>query len=270
MRFAGVSEERIRRLEQDLLTLELPDTERATIAFARRLSRASPRLTDSDLEPLRAAGWQHDAIREIALVCGGMLALNRYSTFLALDPEPLEAFPDRWHIRLLAPLFGRVLRTRSRRGRMSPFSETERHGPFATVTNAFDGLPLGRSLRTVIDEAWASTALAHGTKALIAAVVARGIGDDLVLGEARTLALESGVDEQVFDEVLAHLDAPTLTETDRIAVAFARESIWYQPIPLQRRTVELSTILDVPQLLDLVGFASFANVIARLGVFADT
>jgi AhpD family alkylhydroperoxidase len=73
-RFAGMSETQIRRLEQDLLTTELPPPEQQAIAFARRLSRSTPILVQADLEPLTAYGWSDMAIREMALVCGAMIA----------------------------------------------------------------------------------------------------------------------------------------------------------------------------------------------------
>lgn len=267
MRILGTPEDRIRRLEMDMLTVDLAGPEQAAMAFARRLSRSSPILTSADLEPLTEAGWSNEAIREMALVCGAMIAANRYSTFLALDPKPFEAFPDRWYIRPIIPILGLLLRAKTRRGQPTPFTDAERKGPFARVINAFDGLPLGHSLRTVIDEAWAFDAISHSTKALIAAVIARGIGDQRILAEARGLALASGVTDSVFDDVMAHLSAADLTQRDRMAIEFARESIRFQPAQLQRRTRELVEHFDQRELLDLVGFASIANVIARFGVF---
>jgi alkylhydroperoxidase family enzyme len=220
------------------------------------------------LEPLTAGGWSDMAIREMALVCGAMLALNRYATFLALDPTPYEALPDRWVVRVLRPALGIVLRLKTRHGEPTPFSAAARQGPFARIVNGFDGLPLGWSLRTILDEAWDFDAIPRRTKALVAAVIARGLGDDLVLAEARALAHEHGVAAQDVDEALAHFTAAGLLEKEKMAIAFARETIWYEPAPMQRRTRTIMDHFAPAELLDLVGFASFANLIARLGVFA--
>jgi AhpD family alkylhydroperoxidase len=268
-RFAGMSETQIRRLEQDLLTIELPQPEQQAIAFARRLSRSTPILVQADLEPLTACGWSDLAIREMALVCGAMIALNRYSTFLALDPEPYEALPDRWYMQLMRPAFGLVLRLKTRRGKPAPFSADERHGPFARIVNGFDGLPLGRSLRQILDEAWDFDGLPRRTKALVAAIIARGLGDEMVLSEARALACDYGVGAKDFDGALAHFSAEGLFEKEKIAIEFARATIWYEPAPMQRRTRAFMEHFEIEELLDLVGFASFANLIARLGVFAE-
>jgi len=267
-RFAGMSETQIRRLEQELLTIVLPQREQRAITFARRLSRSTPILTPADLEPLIAGGWSDMAIREMALVCGAMMALNRYATFLALDPKPYEALPDRWYVRLLRPALGVVLRLKTRRGEPTPFSAAERQGPFARIVNGFDGLPLGWSLRTILDEAWDFDAIPRRTKALVAAVIARGLGDRLVLSEARALAHANGVDAKDFDDALAHFTAAGLVEKEKMAIEFACETIWYKPAPMQRRTRTFVDHFETAELLDLVGFASFANLIARLGVFA--
>jgi AhpD family alkylhydroperoxidase len=269
-RFAGISETQIRRLEQDLLTIELPPSDQRAIAFARRLSRSTPILVQADLEPLSACGWSDSAIRAMALVCGAMIALNRYSTFLALDPEPYEGLPDRWYVRLMRPALGLVLRLKTRRGKPTPFSAEERQGPSARIVNGFDGLPLGRSLRKILDEAWDFDGILRRTKALVTAVIARGLGDEWVLSEARMLALENGVNATDFDGALAHFSAESLSEKEKIAIEFARETIWYAPAPIQRRTRAFMGHFEIEELLDLVGFASFANLIARLGVFAET
>lgn len=270
MRFSGVSERAIRRLEHDLLTNELPEPEQRAIAFARRLSRSTPPVTGTDLERLRDAGWTDGAVREMALAVAAMIALNRYSTFLALDPVPYEALPDRWYAKLLRPAFGAYLRLHTRRGRAAPFDERERGAPFARVINGFDGLPLGRSLRTIIDEAWAFDGVSREAKALMVAVVAHVLGEEAVRADARVLAFGEGTSPATFDAVLAHLDAAGLDPHTRIAVAFARDSVFYEPAPIQRRTRALAAELPTPVLIDLVGFASFANVIARLGAFAHT
>lgn len=269
MRFIGFDDTTIRRLEHDLLVSEQPAAEQSALAFARRLSRGTPPVSGAELAPLRDAGWGDDAIREMALVCGAMIAFNRSSTFLALDPEPYEALPDRWHMRILRPLIGLVLRLRTRPGAPVSFSAAERAAPFARVLNGFDGLPLGRSLRLVLDEAWAFDGLSKRAKALVTAVVAHALGDAALVADARALACAHGSTDAEVDEVLAHLRAPTLDAPTCAAVAFARESVFYEPAPIQRRCRALVEELTLPVMLDLVGVASLANTLARLGAFAE-
>jgi alkylhydroperoxidase family enzyme len=160
------------------------------------------------------------------------------------------------------------LRLAARRGDPAPFSADERQGPFARIVNGFDGLPLGRSLRTILDEAWHFDGISQRTKALVVAVIARGLGDDMVLSEARALALDHGVGAKDFTGALAHFSADGLSEKEKIAIDFARDTIWYAPAPMQRRTRAFMDHFETEELLDLVGFASLANLIARLGIFA--
>jgi hypothetical protein len=123
--------------------------------------------------------------------------------------------------------------------------------------------------QTILDAAWDFDAIPRRTKALVAAVIARGLGDDLVLSEAWALAHENGVDAKDFDDALAHFTAAGLLEKEKMAIAFARETIWYEPAPMQRRTAPSWTI-SKPRNYSIRRLASFANLIARLGVFADT
>lgn len=46
---------------------------------------------------------------------------------------------------------------------------------------------------------------------------------------------------------------------------FARETIWFEPAPLQRRARMLRDRLPGPQLLEAIGVASLANGLCRMG-----
>ena len=48
-------------------------------------------------------------------------------------------------------------------------------------------------------------------------------------------------------------------------MSFARETIWYEPAPLQRRARMLRERLSGPQLLEAIGVASLANGLCRMG-----
>ena len=79
LRLMGLPEQHIRRVEQDLLTADVDPRERAVLLFARRLSRSNPLLTPRDLEPLQAAGFSAEAIREVALMAENGCVANRLS-----------------------------------------------------------------------------------------------------------------------------------------------------------------------------------------------
>src|SRR5262249_6685980 len=80
LRLLGYSESRIRALEHDLLTAEFRPTERAAFDYARRVSRADPLPTSADAAPLRAAGFDDLAIKELAGFVGVTIFHNRLST----------------------------------------------------------------------------------------------------------------------------------------------------------------------------------------------
>ena len=267
LRFAGVPEPRIRRLEQDLLTADLRPAERAGLEFARRVSRAGPVVGPEEVEALRQVGWDDASIREIALVAGFMLCANRYATLAALPPQRVEEMPERWYVRAVLPLAGRFARRRWRRGGPEFLSPERRVGPFADAVNAFDGLPLARGLRQVLDEAWASPLLPQRAKALVFAVVARGLGAPATEREAARLAEAGGLPPDQLEPALAHLAAPGLDPVEALLAPFARETLWYQPAPLQRRGRVLSERLGPGPFLEAVGVAALANMVCRLEVF---
>jgi AhpD family alkylhydroperoxidase len=268
LRFAGVSEPRIRRLEQDLLTAELRPIERAGLEFARHASRATPVVGPEHVEALRKVGWDDASIREIALVTGFMLCANRYATLAALPPQRVEEMPGRWYVRAVLPLAARFARGRWKRGAPDFLEPERRSGPFAAAVNAFDGLPLARSLRQVLDEAWASPLLARRAKALIFAVVARGLSASSAEREASRLAAAEGLAPEQLELALAHLAAPALDPVEALLAPFARETLWYQPAPLQRRARGLSEQLGPGPFLEVIGVAALANMVCRLEVFA--
>ena len=264
LRLAGIPEERIRRLEQDLLAADLEPAERAALEFARKLARASPLPTPADLERLRDAGPGEAWSREVAFVAAWMGTMNQLATFSAVSPESMERWP--WYAHLLRPFIARRFSSRWRQGKPETLEPELRSGPFAYLVDAFDGLPTARSLRNVVDAAWSSPLLPRRTKALVFAVVARGLGAARAGREAARLSAEEGVDADALDEVLDHLESPALDAVESEAVPFARETLWYQPAPIQRRVRELRGKLEAPQVSELIGISALANTLCRLDV----
>lgn len=264
LRVTGVPEDRIRRLEQDLLSADIDPSERAALDFARKLSRSNPLPSREDLQKLRDAGFGDEALKEIAFVAAHMVAVNQLATLAAVPPERWERLPDRWYVRLTGPLIRRRFLSRWRHPEADHLEPELRIGPFAYLVNAFDGLPIARSMRKVIDEAWSSPLLTRRAKALIFAVVAHGLGSARAEREAARLAANEGLEADALEEVLAHLVSPALDTVESEAVTFARETIWYQPAPIQRRARQLSEKLERAQLSELVGISAFANMLCRL------
>ena len=148
-------------------------------------------------------------------------------------------------------------------------SAEEKDGPFAAEVVALDGLPGGRKLRQILDDAWSSPILSRRAKALTFAVVARGLGAERVEGEALDLLAAEGFDRNAAEEVLAHLASPALDAVESALVPFVRETLWYQPAPLQRRARQLLDELNEAELLETIGLAAFANAVCRLSVAID-
>ena len=98
------------------------------------------------------------------------------------------------------------------------------------------------------------------------AVIARGLGCEVLRAGGRRGSSERGISkESTLTQVLTHLDAPELDDIERLLVPFARETIWYEPAPLQRRARTLRDRLPAPQLLEAIGVASLANGLCRMG-----
>ena len=87
------------------------------LEFARKLARASPLPSPSDLERLRDAGPGEAWSREIAFVAAWMGTMNQLATFSAVSPESMERFP--WYARLFRPFLARRFRSRSERPSLS-------------------------------------------------------------------------------------------------------------------------------------------------------
>ncbi|MDX1649417.1 MAG: hypothetical protein R3263_06150 [Myxococcota bacterium] len=265
MRLRGVPEDRIRRLEQDVLVDDYPEHERTVLALARRLSRADPLPGPEAFAALRDHGYSEEAIKEFACVVGGVCFANRISTFAAVPPHTTEQLPDRWYMRLLRPLLARRLR----RGR----SEDDRdrrepglpEGDFGYVAAGLEGLPIGRGVRQAIEMAWSSPHLSRRARALVIAVIGLGLGCELSVREATRILGEEGLAPDEVERILRDLASPRLTPVEAVVVPFARETIWYRPAQVQRRAREVHAKLTGPQFLDLVGTSALGNLLCRLG-----
>jgi alkylhydroperoxidase family enzyme len=142
--------------------------------------------------------------------------------------------------------------------------------PYAGLVKAFAGSPIAPALARTLEDMWASPALTRRCKLLLFAIIAHGLGCQPCASEAALALQKEGMSDTALAGVLAHLDAPGLDAHERLLVAFARETIWYEPAPLQRRARGIRDQLSATQFLEAVGVVSLANGLCRLGaVVAD-
>jgi alkylhydroperoxidase family enzyme len=261
----GYPRDRINRLEQDLAIADLDDKTRVAMAFAKRLSRSDPHPTAADVEALARVGITGLAYRELAVAISLWVYFNRVSTIAAIPPERMEELPDRWAMRLLRPFIaGRADRVYRITGRETRLPPEMRSGPCASAINALDGLPQAPVIRRAIDAMWASDGLPRRTRAFLCATIARALACPNAEAEVVALLAEEGVESGTVEGVLRHLDAPGLSETERMLVHFARETVWYEPAPLQRRAHELRARLSEREFVETIGTVSLANMLCRL------
>jgi AhpD family alkylhydroperoxidase len=269
LRIQGMSEARIQRLEGDLTRADLAPRAAAAMAFARSQSRSGPVAAHGARQALLGAGFDVDEMREITFVSAMMDFMNRISTIPAIPSRRVERMPDQLHVRLLRPLIARILEARRSRGRATPLDRAPSY-PYAGLVKAFAGSPIAPALGRTLEEMWASPALTRRCKLLMFAVVARGLECGVCATEAARTLREEGLSGQALTSVLTHLDAPELDPVERLLVPFARETIWYEPAPLQRRARALRDGLSGPQFLEAIGVVSLANGLCRMGaVLAD-
>ena len=269
MRMGGMSERRIRKLEHDADSVLAPGI-RLALDFARRVSRANPLPVIADEKDLRDAGYGEAAIRELAFYASEVVFHNRVYTLLALPPRFQERIGgSRLLVQLMRLRFRGLIERAYEPGGPEVLEAGLEAGPFANLVRALDGLPAARVLRKILDEAWASPHLPARTKALVFAVVARGLGSARAEAEAARLLLAAGLGLEEVEEILSHLASPALDPVETAILPYARETIWYQPADIQRRGRELAGRLSREQLLETVGIAGLANMVGRMAIVLD-
>ena len=259
----GMTLERIQQIEGDLTRADLSPRTLAALAFARSQSRSGPPAAREARDALQRAGFSAEEMKEIAFVVGVTDFANRASTIIAVPVGEMERMPERLHMRLLRPLMGRILGSRYSRGRPTPLERVPRY-PYVGLVKAYAGSPIAPALGRTLEEMWASPHLTRRCKLLMLAVIARGLGCDVCALEVGDTLEAEGLTPAALGQVLAHLDAPELDPVERRLVAFARETIWYEPAPLQRRARALREHLSSAQVLEAIGVAALGNGLCRM------
>jgi hypothetical protein len=167
-------------------------------------------------------------------------------------------------LRLVRPLVDRFLGRRHARGQLGATPAPDPSIPYAGLVAAFAGSPIAGTLQRTLNELWQSPILSRRCKLLMFAVVSRGLPCavcELQLSRALT---DEGLSPETQQRVLEQLDAPQLDDTERLLLPFVRETLWYEPATLQRRTRALSERLSRPQLMEAIGVAAMANALCRM------
>ena len=264
LRIQGFDEERIQRLEDMSFTAEDDPRERLALDFARQVSRANPPPAAAEKDALREAGYSEESVKEIAYVAAFTVMGNRITTLPAMPLErPLE---ERWFVKLFRPLVAMYLRSHFQQGQPEFLPPELKSGLFSYLTNELDGLPIARTSRQLLDSALSSPILTERAKALVFAVVARGLDSKRCEREATNALTQHGLDEGKVQEVLSHLASPELDPIEAAIVPFARETIRPRPADIQRRGRKLREQLTEAQFVELLGVVGLANATCRLSL----
>ncbi len=260
----GMSTGRIQRVEQDLSRADLSPRTRAAITFGRSQSRSGPPAARAAREALHGAGFGADEMKEIAFTVAITDFSNRAHTIPAIPSRPVERIPDQLHMRLLRPLVNRILKKHRYRGQAALLDRVPAY-PYVRLVQAYEGSPIAPTLARTLEEMWASPHLTRRCKLLMLAVIARGLACEVCALEVGEALQREGLKETALTQVLTHLDAPELDPVERLLVPFARETIWFEPAPMQRRARALRERLSSPQILEAIGVAALANGLCRMG-----
>ncbi|MDL9997330.1 carboxymuconolactone decarboxylase family protein [Variovorax sp. J22P240] len=271
MKVLGYSESFIQQVERDVQTAELDDKERAYIAFCRSLARSRPRPAAAERAALLKLGYTPAQIGEIAFAISLGCFYNRVSTLLACPSEQkferMASGPFRWLLALAMPLMKKFAPSRPAEAAMDQTALAA--GPFGVVVAPLAGLHAGRVMKAALDGAFETGVLSRSAKVLMFAVVARTLGCPHCEAAATQLLFEEGLSQTEIESALATLRCPRLAQREAGLLAWARDTVYYEPSSIQQKTRALGTVLDADALLEAIGVASLANGTVRLAMLLE-
>jgi alkylhydroperoxidase family enzyme len=265
LKIMGYSEGVMRKLEESLAVDQLTRKEKAVLEFARKVSHAAPRASDSDLRELIAVGCSPIEIAEIAYLASNNASGNRLATLLALPPDPLEEVEANWFKKLKRPFSRKEFRALLSPVLSVPYP-AEYSGPGERIVEALKGSPAGAALATVLSGAWDSGVTSRRVKALIFAVVARGLGCEACEAEAAQALRREGSTDAEIEHLLTYLTSERLDAFELRVLRFARETVRYQTRRLQQLAQDFAIGLERDVLLEIIGLVAYANGLARMSI----
>jgi len=264
----GFAEAEIRRLETDLHSAELTESERLALDFAQRLSRANPRPGAADVEALRSAGFDDATIAEIATCATLAVLQNRLATLASFRPAAIERTVNPRYGFLVKPF---LLRSPKRRGPAQPDAKQNLpdDGPAAQVTEQLRALPCHPNVRRIVNRCWETHGLQQRTKGMMTAIVAQALSCSLAVSECREVVESEGLSTADFDQILSHLTSDKMSAAETRLVPVARETIRYQTRTIQTRIRELASQLQPEEVLEAIQVYAVANAMCRLSVLTE-
>ncbi|MDM0029464.1 carboxymuconolactone decarboxylase family protein [Variovorax saccharolyticus] len=272
MKVLGYSESFIQQVERDVQTAELDAKERAYIAFCRSLARSRPRPAAAERTALLDLGYTPDQIGEIAFAISIGCFYNRVSTLLAVPSEQkferMASGRFRWVLQLALPLMKKFGPRRPVQA--APDRAALAAGPFGMVAAPLAGLRAGAVMKAALDGAFESGRLSRSAKLLMFAVVARTLGCPHCEADANRLLAEEGLRPAEIESAIATLHCPRLAQREAGLLAWARDTVYYEPSSIQQKTRALGAELgDADALLEAIGVASLANGTVRLAMLLE-
>ena len=268
MKVLGYSESFIQQVERDVQMAELDDKERAYVGFCRSLARSRPRPAAAERAALLARGYTATQIAEITFAISIGCFYNRVSTLLACPPEHkferMASGPFRWLLALAMPLMKKFGPRRP--AEAAPDGLALGSGPFGVVLAPLAGVPAGGIMKAALDGAFEPGLLSRKAKALMFAVVARTLACPHCESAAHQLLLDEGLSPTEIESALATLRCPQLAQREAGLLAWARDTVYYEPASIQQKTRTLGAELGPDALLEAIGVASLANGTVRLAM----
>jgi len=271
MKVLGYSESFIQQVERDVQMAELDEKERAYVGYCRSLARSRPRPAAAERNALLERGYTPEQIGEITFAISFGCFYNRVSTLLACPPEQkferMAGGPMRWVLAFAMPLMKKFGPGRAAEPVLD--ADTLTAGPFGAALGPLAGLQAGTVMKAALDGAFGPGALSRSTKTLMFAVIARTLGCPHCEAAAKRLLLEEGLSESEVEGAIATLRSPGLAQREAGLLAWARDTVYYEPSSIQQKTRALGAELGPEALLEAIGVASLANGTVRLAMLLE-
>ena len=265
MRLLGYNEELIMRIEREAQLAELDPRERAFIAFCRNLARSNPRPSRAARLELLSAGFSELQVAEMAFMVADICFSNRVTTFLACPPEAaLEGMAESWLGKMMRPLIARQLRKRppARQGSTDAVS-------LSPIARTLEGLPAAGLFQQALDAAFASPRISLRAKLLMFGVIGRALECAYCEGEVTERLAQLGMPATEVQASLASLSDPRLDAMEAPLLAWARDTVRYQTLDIQKRTHALLERIGPERTLEAIGTAALANASVRLAMLLE-
>lgn len=268
MKMIGFSDQMIDRIERSMQLVEADPRERELVDFCRNLARSKPRPSRQAREAMKAHGFSALQTAELAMMVAAVGFCNRVSTLLAVPPD--IDFEE--HARGLKGLWHKLASWRPSKGMIKipapDYPPPTFAGPFGELVRTLDGAPAAAMLEVMLKGAFGSSVLPRRTVALMFAVVARTLEcRPCENGSAALLEVED-FGRAELTEVLETLTSSRLTDSERLLIPWARDTVWMpeQPARIQERTRPLLDALGPEVLVEAAGAAALANGCVRLAM----